>query len=162
MQRVWWACVQLVLINISDHVMRTFVSSTPPLASHPRVLGCLLGQHSGRTVDIVNSFELVERPGGKLDMPLFEQKMEQYKQTFATQEVIGWYVTGSELQEADMQMHKTIMEHTEAPMLLLMDTDKSAVASKELPVTLFESGTPLPISWRSDSGALALRHTRHS
>jgi len=48
-----------VLINISDHYTRTRVNTgAPPAGRDVYVLGCLLGQQSGRSVDISNSFEM--------------------------------------------------------------------------------------------------------
>ena len=47
--------MQLVLINISDHHTRTRANTGAPAV---KVLGCLLGTQSGRTVDISNSFEI--------------------------------------------------------------------------------------------------------
>ena len=44
-----------MLINISDH--HTRVKANSPPADSIKVLGCLLGSQSGRTVDICNSFE---------------------------------------------------------------------------------------------------------
>ena len=48
---------QLVLINISDHATR-IKANHPDASNIPRVLGCLLGQQSGRVVDISNSLEI--------------------------------------------------------------------------------------------------------
>jgi JAB1/Mov34/MPN/PAD-1 ubiquitin protease len=48
---------QLVLINISDHWSRMKVNGLDG-ANQGRVMGCLLGQQTGRTVDISNSFEI--------------------------------------------------------------------------------------------------------
>lgn len=53
------ACVQLVLINIGDHYTRTRVNTAPaPGGDDVTVLGCLLGQQTGRSVDISNSYEM--------------------------------------------------------------------------------------------------------
>jgi hypothetical protein len=51
---------QLVLINISDHYTRTKANSGGQAQD---VLGCLLGTQQGRTVEIVNSFEMVYTHG---------------------------------------------------------------------------------------------------
>ena len=47
-----------MLISISDHYTRTKAMSRGSAAPVQRVLGCLLGQQTGRSVDISNSFEL--------------------------------------------------------------------------------------------------------
>lgn len=80
---------QLVLINISDHHTRTKVNgppaSTGPQHQHPpagsplRVVGCLLGQQVGRSVDIRDSFEvgLLPQEASQLDFGFLHKKLEQ-------------------------------------------------------------------------------------
>ena len=46
----------LVIVNISDHYTRIKAQRS---GKSSRVIGCLLGCQSGRTVEIFNSFELV-------------------------------------------------------------------------------------------------------
>lgn len=131
----------LVLINISDHCMR--IKVTEGHADYPRIIGCLFGQHNGRSVDITNSFEMVEivADGSRtFDTSSFETKLEQYKQIFRTLDVIGWYATGNSLHSHDIELHKRIMEVTEAPVFLLMDPARACNPStKDLPVSLYES-----------------------
>ncbi len=73
--------LQLVLINISDHATRIKANS-PDAQSPPRVLGCLLGQQSGRVVDISNSLELKYSAGNEgivIDEAYLIKKQEQCK-----------------------------------------------------------------------------------
>ena len=44
-------------VGLSLHARRSF-KAQQALGEPPRVLGCLLGSHSARTVDIANSFEI--------------------------------------------------------------------------------------------------------
>ena len=75
---------QLVLINVSDHHTRT-KANTPSSSGGgggavPRVMGCLLGQQSGRTVDISNSFEIKYDQGPEglvINDAFLQKKMEQ-------------------------------------------------------------------------------------
>ena len=82
----------LVLINISDHHTRVraqqadgaAVSSAAAPPPRVRVVGCLLGVQSGRTVELFNSFEAKFGPeaggdGGAitLDDAFLRQKQEQ-------------------------------------------------------------------------------------
>lgn len=86
--------MQLVLINISDHHTRTVANAggPPPAGADAggastsagggaatRVLGCLLGSQSGRTVDISNSFEMRLVGGSDVDIDeaFLQTKMEQ-------------------------------------------------------------------------------------
>lgn len=64
--------VQLVLINISDHHTRTKANAGVAI----RVAGCLLGQQIGRTIDISNSFEVVQTDG-HLDEAFLAKKLGQ-------------------------------------------------------------------------------------
>eukprot|EP00891_Asterochloris_glomerata_P005404 jgi/Astpho2/5404/e_gw1.00076.27.1_t len=141
----------LVLLTISDHHTRIKAnapagqdaasSSTWP-AAPARVLGYLLGQQNGRLVDISNSFELnytTDAAGAlQIDAPLLTTKLEQYKQVFPNLDVVGWYTTGSEIAEADMQIHRKVMELNESPVLLLFNTRIDALR-KDLPILLYES-----------------------
>lgn len=46
----------LVIINISDHATRARVENN---GTHTRVIGALLGNQTGKTLEVSNSFELV-------------------------------------------------------------------------------------------------------
>jgi hypothetical protein len=73
--------MQLVLINISDHHTRTKVNAPADQQSTPaRVVGCLLGQQSGRSVSIRNSFEVgnsFPEDANQLDFGFLHKKLEQ-------------------------------------------------------------------------------------
>lgn len=124
----------------------------------PRVVGCLLGEQTGRTVDISNSFEMNATGtdnSPEFDRPVFDQKHSQYAECFKTLQVLGWYSTGGPVQERELQLHKKFMEHTEtqAPILLMLDTGRAMTpAAKELPVDMFESGATLSLSLSRWSG----------
>lgn len=71
--------VQLVLINVSDHFTR-FKANDPEGAPLPTVMGCLLGVQDGRSVDVVNSFEMrftKGEAGWEVDQPFLLKKQEQ-------------------------------------------------------------------------------------
>ncbi len=128
--------MQLVLINISDHATRMRANKLGE-GNNYRVLGCLLGQQSGRVVDISNSLEInyhIGELGINIDEAYLTRKQEQCrhtrpihclpfcqimvykfallladKQTFPKLDTVGWYSTGSEVEEADMQIHKMVI-----------------------------------------------------
>ncbi|MEW5312143.1 MAG: hypothetical protein WDW38_003792 [Sanguina aurantia] len=152
----------LVLININDHHIRTKANTPAGNAggsngsnltgsgSPSKVLGILLGVQSGRTVDISNSFEIkYQLVDGSvvIDDGFLLHKQEQYKQVFSKIDVVGWYSTGSEVQEVDLQIHKKVMALNESPVFLLLNP-RVDHSRKNLPVTLFETelhlveGTP--------------------
>lgn len=80
-----------MLINISDHHTRTKVNG-PDQKSPARVVGVLLGQQMGRTVDIRNSFEVGNFPAEAtdLDFAFLHKKLEQCESFMA---VIAHYRT---------------------------------------------------------------------
>jgi COP9 signalosome complex subunit 6 len=74
--------LQLVLINVSDHFTR-FKANGPEGAPPPTVIGCLLGVQDGRSVDVVNSFEMrftQGEHGWDIDHPFLLKKQEQCEQ----------------------------------------------------------------------------------
>ncbi|KAL2507046.1 MPN domain-containing protein [Forsythia ovata] len=92
------------------------VSSPPP----PRVFGCVIGIQRGRTVKIFNSFELLNFlmcvRGVIVILGFYGSKLiigvlwDADKKVFPHFYVLGWYSTGSDAQETDMQIHKTRRE----------------------------------------------------
>ncbi|KAL3503704.1 hypothetical protein ACH5RR_038153 [Cinchona calisaya] len=151
----------LVILNISDHYTRvkSQSQSQPPLtpsfthvyidcdssssasqhSSPPRVFGCVIGVQRGRTVEIFNSFELLYDPSShSLDRSFLEKKQELYKKVFPNFYILGWYSTGSDAHESDMQIHKALMSINESPVYVLLNPSINH-AQKDLPVTIYES-----------------------
>lgn len=130
----------LVLVNVSDHYTR--LKAQLQAGEEPsRVMGCLLGTQSGREIEIFNSFEV--KTATTDGVPIFDndylrQKQEQYKKVFPNFEVVGWYSTGAEVSNVDMQIHKSITELNESPVYMLFNP-KLEAAGKDLPITLYES-----------------------
>lgn len=130
----------LVIINMSDHWTRTKVQQHQ---DNPRVIGAFLGLQNGRQIEICNSFELVfSVVDGTIviDQTYLHKKQEQFKKVFPTYDFLGWYSTGNQVQNADVAIHKQIMEINESPLYLLMDAPACLKpATKDLPITIFES-----------------------
>ncbi|CAM6033028.1 unnamed protein product [Sphagnum compactum] len=128
----------LVIVNLSDHYTRIKAQSgsSSPL---PRVYGCVLGVQTGRTVEIFNSFELhYDATQNVLDRAFLESKQEQYKKVFPKYDVLGWYSTGSDIQDSDMLIHKSLTDINESPVYLLLNPAINH-AQKDLPIAIFES-----------------------
>jgi len=130
----------LVIINISDHWTRVKVQTD---TKDPRVIGALLGTQAGRNIEILNSFELVyDRIEGSIiiQQNYLNTKLEQFKKVFPHVEFLGWYSTGSQVQPADIEVHKQLVEVSESPLYLLLDTVACAnPATRDLPVEIYES-----------------------
>ncbi|KAL6773821.1 hypothetical protein ACKKBG_A22625 [Auxenochlorella protothecoides x Auxenochlorella symbiontica] len=132
----------LVLISISDQCTRARQNPSAPSTSssdHPsRVYGCLLGEQSGRNVDISNSFEL-RVASHSIDLEFLQKRADQYKQVFPTLDIVGWYSSSSEgpLPE-DLGPHAQISRLNETPVYLVMNPSL-ATQSSVLPVGLFET-----------------------
>jgi len=136
----------LVLINISDHVVRHRSTGGSPQL----VVGAVIGAQQGRRVDVHNSFELIveEAEGGRaIDVEFFQQRLAQYLEVFPSYEFLGWYSQGAGPREADKALHRKVQEVTanENPFLLLLDTERmdaeKSGQSEELPVKVFDSTT---------------------
>ncbi|URE00438.1 COP9 signalosome complex subunit [Musa troglodytarum] len=138
----------LVIVNISDHhtrvraqIQHSASASAAPLAEGVggRVFGCVIGVQRGRTVEIFNSFELLYDPlTHSLDRSFLEKKQELYKKVFPNFYILGWYSTGSEAQESDLQIHKALMDINESPVYVLLNPLINH-AQKDLPLTIYES-----------------------
>ncbi|RWR95087.1 JAB/MPN domain-containing protein [Cinnamomum micranthum f. kanehirae] len=139
----------LVIVNISDHYTRVKSQSNAspaPLTTNnsggppsPRVFGCVIGIQRGRTVEIFNSFELLFDPiTDSLDRAFLLKKLELYKKVFPEFYILGWYSTGSDAQESDMQIHRALMDINESPVYVLLNPAINH-AQKDLPVTIYES-----------------------
>uniref|UniRef100_A0A7R9VSN0 COP9 signalosome complex subunit 6 n=1 Tax=Chlamydomonas euryale TaxID=1486919 RepID=A0A7R9VSN0_9CHLO len=150
----------LVLINVSDHHTRMAANTGQPSA---KVFGALLGAHSGRTLDISNTFEIKVDAGPDgapvIDQEFLKRRKEQYKQVFPKLDTVGWYTTGDAITNADATFNAGMMalneELNDSPLLLLLSTGVDATR-KDLPVTLFETemhvieGRPTHVFARSE------------
>ncbi|XP_072986625.1 COP9 signalosome complex subunit 6a [Typha latifolia] len=146
----------LVIVNISDHYIRVKAqihhatsssagaanngaAASSAAATPARVLGCVIGVQRGRTVEIFNSFELLYDPvTHTLDRPFLEKKQELYKKVFPNFYILGWYSTGSDAEESDMQIHRALMDINESPVYVILNPSINH-SQKDLPVTIYES-----------------------
>eukprot|EP01102_Stenamoeba_stenopodia_P008075 TRINITY_DN2291_c0_g1_i1.p1 TRINITY_DN2291_c0_g1~~TRINITY_DN2291_c0_g1_i1.p1 ORF type:complete len:299 (-),score=49.64 TRINITY_DN2291_c0_g1_i1:125-1021(-) len=128
----------LVIINISDHFTRERVQKD---VANPRVIGALFGVQTGREVEIMNSFELTYNIVDNaviLDTEFLNQRAEQFKIMYKTQEFLGWYSSGAAATDADLLVHKQVSQFNENPLYLVLDP-LAATHSKEIPITIYES-----------------------
>ena len=146
----------LVIINVSDHFTRSRANAASP-AQPARVFGVIFGAQNGRQVDVANSFEVKVLPGGSNapngkpgpDIANLKVRLEQYKKTFPSYEMLGWYssATGTPgttevLQDGDLLIHQTLCDFCESSSLLYLTLDPVlalAGTMRELPITILES-----------------------
>lgn len=117
--------------------------------------GALLGTQNGREVEVHNTFEIkidhapsAQGEAGPSTPPqvnhtFFKSRQAQFKQTFPTFDFLGWYSNGAQPTQADMDIHKQLLEYSEAPIFLQFTPSKAAILSSsrggELPLQLYES-----------------------
>ncbi|XP_074594417.1 COP9 signalosome subunit 6 isoform X2 [Brevipalpus obovatus] len=125
----------LVIMNISEHWTRLRAQS----ASEQQVIGALIGKQQGRTIEIMNSFELLfDRIDSDIviDRTYYDQKEGQFKQVFPDLDFLGWYTTGDIPDESDIKVHRQICDINESPVLLKLNPQGR---STKLPVKMYES-----------------------
>jgi COP9 signalosome complex subunit 6 len=125
----------LVIINITDHYTRQFIRSEGKVT---RVYGALFGSQEGRTVEILNSCELLFE-SSSLDIGYFAEKETQMKTVFPKYEVLGWYSTGAQIQPNDMMLNKQVLQLNESPLYLMLDPHVGIDKGKDLPISIYET-----------------------
>ncbi|KAI5986614.1 Mov34-domain-containing protein [Pisolithus albus] len=96
----------LVLLSVTDHHARS-VSRT----SSKRIVGVLLGQDNGKTVNVANSFAIPFEEDEKdsktwfLDHNYIEGMYDMFRKVNARERMIGWYHTGPKLRASDQEIN---------------------------------------------------------
>jgi len=124
----------MVIVNISDHFTRVKVSKP---GANPRVYGILLGQQSGRKVEIFNTYEILVADNGHIDAEFLKKRLQQFQRVFSHDEILGWYATGK-LENSDIGLHQQIESYNESPLLLIMDPETKP-GNQILPIVLWET-----------------------
>jgi len=125
----------LVIMNISEHWTRNRAQE----GQAQQVIGAIIGEHKGRHVEIMNSFELVFTIIDGLiviDRDYYQTKEQQFKQVFQTMDFLGWYTTGDVPTPLDIHVQKQISEINESPIFLKLNP---LTRNADLPVSVFES-----------------------
>jgi len=126
----------MVIINLSDHYIREKVRAG---GKSVRIYGVLLGQQSGRKVDVSNSYEILLDPDTKsLDHEFLKKRLAQFHRVFQNDEILGWYATGSKPESFDIPIHQQMEAYNESPLFLLLEPDTKP-GSQNLPILLLET-----------------------
>jgi len=110
----------LVLLSVTDHYVRVAKDTKK------RVVGCLLGEKIGSTLNVTNCFAVPfdeeERPPETwfLDYNYLEDMAFMFKRVNAREKIVGWYSTGPKLRKNDIDIHKLFLEYTNEPILSII------------------------------------------
>jgi len=126
----------LVIMNISEHWTRIKAQAGTP----KQVYGALIGKQDGRSIEVMNSFELdYNTIEGQvvIDREYYQTKEEQFKQVFSEMDFLGWYSTGEKPTMAEINIHRQITEINESPLFIQLSPGGGNCT--ELPLYLYES-----------------------
>jgi len=118
----------LVLLSVADHHARAVSRS-----SNKRVVGVLLGQDNGKTVNVANSFgipfEEDERESKTwfLDHNYIEGMWEMFKKVNARERMIGWYHSGPKLRASDQEINDLFKRFIARPVMVIVDVRPQTV-----------------------------------
>lgn len=112
----------VVLFNVLDHYIRRTESSQ-------RVIGTLLGRNtSSGTVYVTNSFPLPHSENGDdvaVDSEYFKKMYDLQRRVTASEELVGWYATGTETDMKSVIIHEFYGRECVNPVHLLVDAGLS-------------------------------------
>ncbi|KAL6301829.1 Mov34-domain-containing protein [Sparassis latifolia] len=118
----------LVLLSVTDHHARS-ISRT----SNKRVIGILLGQDNGKTINVANSFGIPFEEDEKdsktwfLDHNYIEGMWEMFKKVNARERMIGWYHTGPKLRASDQEINDLLKRYIARPVMVIVDVRPQTV-----------------------------------
>ncbi|XP_065333285.1 COP9 signalosome complex subunit 6 [Cloeon dipterum] len=125
----------LVIMNISEHWTRIKAQIGKP----QQVVGAVIGKQKGRSIEIMNSFELLFDWIGDsiiIDQEYYKTKVEQFKQVFSDMDFLGWYTTGESPTDKDLEVHRQFVEYNESPVFMKLNPNATI---GDLPITVYES-----------------------
>ncbi|KAI5852264.1 26S proteasome regulatory subunit rpn-8 [Tricharina praecox] len=117
----------LILLSACDHYGRS------AKFTRKRVVGVLLGQNSGNSVRVTNSFAVPFEEDDKdpavwfLDHNYVESMNDMFKKVNAREKLIGWYHSGPKLRASDLQINELFKRYTPNPLLVIVDVEPKAI-----------------------------------
>ncbi|KAI0707817.1 Mov34-domain-containing protein [Earliella scabrosa] len=118
----------LVLLSVADHHARSVSRG-----SSKRVVGILLGQDNGSTINVANSFGIPFEEDEKdsktwfLDHNYIEGMWEMFKKVNARERLIGWYHTGPKLRASDQEINDLLKKFIARPVMVIVDVRPQTV-----------------------------------
>ncbi|PYH42582.1 proteasome regulatory particle lid subunit RPN8 [Aspergillus saccharolyticus JOP 1030-1] len=117
----------LVLLSVADHYGRS------AKGTRKRVVGVLLGENSGHTVRVSNSFAVPFEEDEKdpsvwfLDHNFVESMRDMFKKINAREKLVGWYHSGPKLRASDLEINELFKRYTPNPLLVIVDVQPKEV-----------------------------------
>ncbi|WVF73214.1 hypothetical protein IAT40_008033 [Kwoniella sp. CBS 6097] len=111
----------LVLLSVVDHAARV------PLSKNKRVLGVLLGQDNGTTINVANSFAIPFEEDERdprtffLDLDYVEEMWRMFRKVNAKERPIGFYHTGPRLRSSDLEISQLFKRFCSRPVMVIVD-----------------------------------------
>ncbi|CAE6451825.1 unnamed protein product [Rhizoctonia solani] len=112
----------LVLLSVADHHARSAAR-----APNKRVVGVLLGQDNGKTVNVANSFAIPFEEDEKdsktwfLDHNYIEGMWDMFKKVNARERMIGWYHSGPKLRASDQEINDLFKQFIPRPVMVIVN-----------------------------------------
>jgi len=109
----------VVIFNILDHFIRRN-------EGQPRVIGTLVGINIDGVLEIRNSFPVPHTEGEQVgvDMEFHHNMLDLHHRVSPKETIVGWYATGSEINEASVMLHDFYgREMSHPPIHLTVDTN---------------------------------------
>ncbi|KAI0034522.1 maintenance of mitochondrial structure and function-domain-containing protein [Vararia minispora EC-137] len=112
----------LVLLSVADHHGRTLSRG-----SSKRVVGVLLGQDTGKTINVANSFGIPFEEDERdtktwfLDHNYIEGMYSMFKKVNARERIVGWYHTGPKLRASDLEINELFKRFVPRPVMVIVD-----------------------------------------
>ncbi|KAL0250750.1 26S proteasome regulatory subunit N8 [Cryptococcus gattii Ru294] len=115
----------LVLLSVVDHAARV------PLSKNKRVLGVLLGQDNGTSINVANSFAIPFEEDERdpktffLDLDYVEEMWRMFRKVNAKERPIGFYHTGPRLRSSDLEITELFKRFCARPVMVIVDVRTS-------------------------------------
>ncbi|EIW71877.1 26S proteasome regulatory subunit N8 [Tremella mesenterica] len=115
----------LVLLSVVDHASRV------PLPNKKRVLGVLLGEDTGSSINVANSFALPFEEDDRdprtffLDMDFAEEMWRMFRKVNAKERPVGFYHTGPRLRSSDLEITELFKRFCSRPVMVIVDVRAS-------------------------------------
>jgi len=132
---------------MADHYTRTNLQD-----KSEKVIGCVLGQRTGRILSAMESFEVSfkkTKEGLAIDSKGIENDLKLFQEAYPLYDFVGWYTTGSRLTPDDTHIQRTMEKYCQTPLTIVLNP----ICEKEqrdLPMKVFLSLQDVPFKVTSD------------